>query len=199
MALAAGTAGLTALFAGGAPAGAAAAAAPSLIVSNYSGQNLLQFPLTATGNVAPSTTISSNAGSLDGAVDAVFNGAGDLWVANQSAIVEFTPSQLASTGNPTPAVTIQNGNDPSGVAFDSAGDLWVTQFSGGVVEYTPSQLTASGNPTPAVSLSGADLDDPWGLAFDSSGNLWVGGYTAGRSASSTRRASSRPRGARRPP
>ena len=70
-------------------------------MSNYSGDSLLQFPLSATGNVAPSTTISSDGdGSLDGAADAVFNGAGDLWVANESAIVEFTPSQLASTGKP---------------------------------------------------------------------------------------------------
>ena len=129
--------------------------------------------------MAPSTTISSDGdGSLDGAADAVFNGAGDLWVANESAIVEFTPSQLASTGSPSPAVVIQNAGDPSGVAFDSAGDLWVTQFSGGVVEYTPSQLAASGDPTPAVTLSGAGLGGgPWGLTFDNSGNLWVGGYT----------------------
>jgi hypothetical protein len=173
--LGAGTAGFTALLAAGPPAGASVAT-PSLIVSNDTGNTLLTFPFSATGDVAPSATISSNAGSLDAPTDSVFDGAGDLWVATGSGIAELTPSQLASSGDPTPTVVIQNANQPSGLAFDSTGDLWATQFNGGVVEYTANQLTASGNPTPAVSLTGPDLQVPWGLTFDSSGNLWVGTY-----------------------
>jgi hypothetical protein len=147
LALAAGSAGLTALLVAAQPAAAAAGAPPSLIVSNYSGNTLLTFPLSATGNVAPSTTISSNAGSVDAATDSVFDGAGDLWVTVNSGLAEFTPNQLASSGDPAPTVFIQNANGPSALAFDSAGDLWLTQFGGGVVEYAANQLTASGNPT----------------------------------------------------
>ena len=173
--LGAGTAGLTALLAAGPPAGAAVAT-PSLIVSNYTGNTLLTFPLSATGNAAPAATISSNAGALDAPAASVLDGAGNLWVATDSGIAELTPTQFASSGDPTPAVVIQNTNQPSALAFDSSGDLWATQFNGGVVEYAANQLTASGNPTPAVSLTGPDLQLPWGLTFDSSGNLWVGTY-----------------------
>ena len=108
-------------------------------MSNYGGGSLLNFPLSATGNVPPSVTTSSNAGSLDAPSGAVFNGAGDLWVSTSTSIAEFTPSQLASSGDPAPAVVIQNGNDPSGVAFDSAGDLWVSSS----VEVSPSTRPAS--------------------------------------------------------
>ena len=62
LALAGGTAGLTALSLAlvAAPPAAAATVTPSLIVSNYTGQSILTFPLSATGNVAPATTITTN-------------------------------------------------------------------------------------------------------------------------------------------
>ncbi len=48
----------------------------------------------------------------------------------QSTVVEYTASQLASSGDPTPAVTLSANasslDGPSGVAFDASGNLWVT-------------------------------------------------------------------------
>jgi hypothetical protein len=159
----------------------AASPTPTLYVANYSGDNVISFPLSASGNVAPSVTTSS--GALGEPSGEVLDAAGDLWVASWSSpttVAEFTPSQLASTGTVTPAVvltTTYSGAEPNGLAFDSKGDLWVSSFNGGpMAEFTPSQLSASGSPTPAVLISG--IGDSWGLTFDSAGNLWLGGYGA---------------------
>jgi hypothetical protein len=120
-----------------------------------------------------------------------FDPAGDMWVAEYSSskLVEFAPSQLASSGAPTPAVTISdNGSgdlsNPWDLAFDSAGNLWVTtnNGSGGLLEYPASSLGKTGTPTPAVVItpegSGptVSLNQPDGLAFDSAGNLWVANF-----------------------
>ncbi len=109
------------------------------------------------------------------------------WVANDgnSTVVEFTPAQLAATGSATPAVTLSGAaggslDDPEGLAFDSAGDLWVTnEGNSTVVEFTRGQLAITGSPTPAVTLSataGDSLDDPEGLAFSLAGDLWVANH-----------------------
>ena len=97
-----------------------------------------------------------------------------------NTVVEFTPSQLAVTGSPTPAVTLSatadSVNKPSGLAFGSSGDLWVTNGGNNtVVEFTPAQLAATGSPTPAVTLSASvgSLAGPNTLAFDRGGDLWV--------------------------
>jgi len=60
----------------------------------------------------------------------------------------------------------------TGLAFDRAGNLWVSSgCMNAVYRLTPSQLAASGDVVPAVTLSG--LDAPHGLAFDAAGNLYV--------------------------
>lgn len=73
--------------------------------------------------------------------------------------------------------------NPTAVAFDSKGDLWVSDSTNNrVLEYTPplttgeaasivigqTSLSGTGYSSPAGSLFG-----PTGLAFDSSGHLWV--------------------------
>ncbi len=171
----------------GAPSAAAAAAAtaatPTIWVVNQDSSTLLSYPLAASGNVAPAVNIGANGTSLsDPFGTEAFDAVGDMWIANldSNTLVEFTASQLASSGTPTPAVTIsQNGtslDSPGSVAIDGSGDLWALNESGStLVEYTPSQIAASGSPMPAVTISanGTSLDAPYGFAFDVSGNLWV--------------------------
>ena len=91
-------------------------------------------------------------------------------------MVEYTAAQIATSGSPTPAVTLGGLNAPLGIAFDSHGNLWVTNSaSNTLVELSASQLATSGSPIPAVTLgaSGGSLSSPAGLAFDASGDLWV--------------------------
>ena len=138
--------------------------------------------LVISGAPAPSVVLSTNGDTLDGPQTMDFDATGDLWVADagNNHVVEYTATQLAVSGSPIPAVTLEsNGTNlvsPVGLTFDKAGDLWVTNnFGDSVVEFTASQLGSSGGPTPAVMISAnnGSLSGPIGLAFDASGNLWV--------------------------
>jgi sugar lactone lactonase YvrE len=165
----------------GTPSAAAATApvTPTIWVVNQDASTLQSFPLSASGNATPGVTISSDgSGSLNNPFGTeAFDASGNLWIANLDAgtLVEYTPSQLASSGAPTPAITISSDgsslSEPGSVAFDRSGDLWALNENGALEEFTPSQLASSGDPTPVVSISG--LQDPYGLAFDGSGDLWV--------------------------
>ncbi len=163
--------------------------------SSVTGSSLTKYTptqLTKSGNPTPAVTITSDtltskSASLHGPENIAFNATGDLWVANSEndTLVEFAPTQLTKSGSPTPKVTIQSHlvkpttpssgvlQYPTGVAFDPAGNLWVSQsHTTTAVEYTPAQLAASGSPAPAKTLTvpgGA-----WADAFDGSGNLWIG-------------------------
>ncbi|MDA4122005.1 MAG: NHL repeat-containing protein, partial [Thaumarchaeota archaeon] len=85
-----------------------------------------------------------------------------------------------TAGKPPSPTSIGN---PTGVAFDSKGDLWVVDNTNNrVLEYAPpfstgeaaslvigqTSLTGSGDTSPSGSLFG-----PTGIAFDPSGDLWV--------------------------
>jgi sugar lactone lactonase YvrE len=149
------------------------------------------FQLATSGSPTPRVTLTANAASslsLPGAL--AFDARGNLWIANggsmfngpgANTLVEFTASQLATSGSPTPAVTLNADagsiNGPAGLAFDHSGNLWLTNFSSGtVVVFAAGQLASSGSPLPAVTLSdnGANsLNEPESLAFDRGGNLWV--------------------------
>ena len=167
---------ITGLASGASPA-AASNPQPLLYEIDLFGNTINAFPATATGNATPTATISDNGGSLNTPSDAAFDAAGDLWVANGdgTSLSEFTPSQLAATGSPAPAVVISGLTKPTGLAFDSSEDIWVTTANG-IEEFTPGQLVTSGSPTAVVTLSGA-ADNSFGLTFDTTGDLWVANDT----------------------
>ncbi|HEY2896694.1 MAG TPA: hypothetical protein VGJ12_06120 [Gemmatimonadaceae bacterium] len=107
-------------------------------------------------------------------------GSGALWVGKWGSANRaegFTSSQLAAAGIVAAADTVGAGAatiNSSGTAFDSAGNLWVTDYINQEIhKFTPAQL-ASGTSIPAVTIS--TQKEPWGIAFDSHGNLWVGYY-----------------------
>jgi hypothetical protein len=125
------------------------------------------------------TPVASVTQGMSGPFVAIFDPSGDLWAANEntSTLVGFTRAQLA-TPNPMPAVTISSSTGaltyPTGMAFDSWGNLWVVADSalGRVYEYAKWQLARTGSPTPVTTIS--DLPGiPLGDVFDPWGNLWV--------------------------
>jgi sugar lactone lactonase YvrE len=145
--------------------------------------------LTTGGSQYPALQISG--AELSSAYTLAFDASGNLWVGDNgnSHILEYTAAQLTGTGpsctpppaqcTPTPADTIGTNNNsingPSGLAFDSQGNLWVANVSGGtIVEYTPAQATSNGAPVPQVTITAPVGAEPAGLAFDNSGSLWVG-------------------------
>jgi sugar lactone lactonase YvrE len=108
-------------------------------------------------------------------------GSGALWVSKWGVVnlaEGFTSAQLATGGSVVAADTVGAATvqvNSSGTAFDSAGNLWVTDYLNQQIhKYTPEQL-AAGASTPAVSISTQEW--PWGIAFDAHGNLWVSFYT----------------------
>ncbi len=119
----------------------------------------------------------------EGAVGLAFDTSGNLWMANydDSTLLEYTASQLASSGSPPPAKTFTNvdGDLSSAeeVDFDGSGNLWMAApGSSQVSELTAAQLAGSGGAVaPAVVVSGSGVTGAIGIAFDAAGDLWVAG------------------------
>jgi sugar lactone lactonase YvrE len=181
----------------------------NLWVANNGGNDIVEFTaaqLTASGAPTPAITISETPpqpGNLQEPIGLAFDAHGNLWVANNavSGIVEYSASQLTTSGSPTPAVTL-TGNAilyPNDIAFDSSGNLWISNSAytnglgdGRIVEYSASVLSAGGSPPPTTVIDlppgGQYGAVPTGLAFDNAGNLWyadaynslIGEYSAGQ-------------------
>jgi hypothetical protein len=105
-----------------------------------------------------------------------FDGAGNLFVANQAVntVSRFAPDAT------TPSATLTGLDAPRALAFDSTGNLFVANTGGPTDEGTTvskfakdalAQLTAA----PSATLTG--LNGPVALAFDSAGNLFVANKT----------------------
>jgi sugar lactone lactonase YvrE len=105
-----------------------------------------------------------------------FDSAGNLYVANGGLAIEppngppysiekFTPGGVASAFATDPG----NGsvlNRPWGIAFDSAGNLYVANDDSNTIEkFTPGGVGSV--------FASTGLNSPQGLAFDSAGNLYV--------------------------
>ena len=93
--------------------------------------------------------------------------------------------------NNGPGVNTSNLTRPEGVAFDSAGDIWVaSEGSGRVTEFRPpfsNGMNASliigqaafGGPS-TVGSGPTNLSGPVGISFDASGDLWVAEFLNNR-------------------
>lgn len=112
-----------------------------------------------------------------------FDKTGNLWVASpcDKKVLRVAASQLAASGEVTPAVTIALTESPQGLAFDKTGNLWVTDTQT-LKRFDAASLEASGA-TAAVTISvktkadgtGAPLS-PGFLAFDGAGDLWTSDF-----------------------
>jgi IPT/TIG domain len=132
------------------------------------------------GTQTPETSISADRTtppSFGMPTGIAFDVSGDLWVANiePGSLVEFTPTQLETSGAPTPKVVLYGKRTdlttPRGIAFDAIGNLWVGDFPEGVLsKFTPTELALSGSPRPATTIKDAAV---WQLSFDTRGILWV--------------------------
>jgi len=113
-----------------------------------------------------------------------FDTAGNLWVANSSGVAErFPNAQIASTNNaPLADVTLTAptspaSSQPTGIALDATGNVWVAFCAGSTVaRYAANGATVTGTPAAVLTPSGASpvsLDCPVAVALDNSGQLWV--------------------------
>ncbi len=129
-----------------------------------------------------SADVAANTGGSDGFT---FDRAGNIWVLGGTTadlpLARYPAALFASDGVKVPDVTIESSSfgssipGPKVVAFDPAGNLWVSVVAEDkVVMFTAAQIAAGGAPTATVERRG--LISPQGLAFDSAGNLWVAAH-----------------------
>lgn len=190
----------------GGPGGLAFDGSGNLWVVDFGNNRILQYqPPFAThmnaslvlgqANFTSSAAATTSSG-LNGPHLIAFDASGNLWVTDtfNNRALEFKPpfangmaasvvigqADFVSGG----AATTANGlNFPTGVAFDSAGDLWIGDTSNNrVLQFKPpfaNGMSASlvlgqtdfTSQTLATTQNG--LSGPFGIAFDSNGNLGV--------------------------
>ena len=138
-------------------------------------------------SVAASGTVLADAVTNTGGSDGfTFDKAGNMWVLGGTTadppLARYPASAFESDAlDKTPDIIIDSPSfgsaipGPKVVAFDPAGNLWVSVVaSDKVIRFTPAQIVASGSPTATVEWTG--ITSPQGLAFDASGNLWVAAH-----------------------
>jgi sugar lactone lactonase YvrE len=181
---------------GGVSSGGPAHAPPGLWVPNFFGDSFTAFnsKLYKTSGV-PAASITNLGETTILPQQMLFDKKGNLWVTNcaddtigAGTIAEYTAhqvSQFSKNPDPDPAVLLTDDGTfnifdcPYGEAFDSSGNLWVTnRFGLNVVEFTPSQLEAGGAPIPNTTIYSANFGAPEGIQFDTSGTLWIADIAA---------------------
>jgi sugar lactone lactonase YvrE len=138
------------------------------------------------GNVTPMATIAGPNTGLNSDVDiAVDLKSGDIYVL--SALEDITVYAAGSNGDATPSATLKGGCNlgigmcnPSGIALDSNGNIYVANQTGGPIMGPPGSVSiyaagSNGTVTPSATISGANtqLDYPQAIALDSAGNIYV--------------------------
>lgn len=103
-----------------------------------------------------------------------------LATGNQLFVSNFGSNTITSydagSGTPVATISLPAGNNPTGLAVDTAGDLYAATMQGAVYEITTPTGTP-GLPTSYATMSIAmpqrsGLMHLWGIAFDGSGNLY---------------------------
>lgn len=141
----------------------------------------------ATGASTPSIVLSGASiddGSLPGVADLAFDRNDSLWLVHQAGnrIMRFDAADIATSGAPTPAVTISGAslNGPQTMALDLQGNLWVSGDSMSIAKYDAARLGADDSAPADVEVHGqtpepivGPLGGATALAFDAAGNLWA--------------------------
>jgi hypothetical protein len=122
---------------------------------------------------AATTTAGPPATTLDAALNIVRNPGTNVGAVFSAAPadVPFQPMLATAPHDWTISVTYSGSglNVPGGVAVDSAGNVAVVNYLGGVL----SKFLPDGTPVAAAGIAGAGLSDSYGIAIDASDNVWV--------------------------
>jgi len=163
------------------PYGVTFDAGGNLWVTNFQNNTLEEFTNAALASANPAPAVVISGPALQQPVNLAFDAAGSLWVANfglnsanTGSLLKYTPDQLGTSGSPAPAVSLVSAalQGVSSLAFDAAGNLWVSNFNSSTLQqFTLSQLGTSGSPVAATTITSSNTQ-PTAIAFDPQGNLW---------------------------
>src|SRR5207248_774554 len=146
---------------------------------------VVSIVLSACGAAAPAQP-SSPTLSLNDPTGIVFDGSGNLWVANYrgDSIFMYTRDAIARGGRVHARLSIAGPatmlRGPNRLAFDRGGRLWVADYdSDSIAAFAPAALAKGGAMAPELTIKSEGIGRPTGLAFDSDGNLWVTNQATG--------------------
>jgi hypothetical protein len=147
-----------------------------------SSASITVYPVTATGSATPTATIQGAATLMNAVQFPLVDNSGNLFVSNQGPmpgqaygiktgyVTIFGP---ATHDNTAPEATIPNLGEPQGLAFDSAGNLFVSEIDR-VEEYPPSANGVHAPAVPSGTIIGSNTDlGCYGLALDSSDGIYL--------------------------
>jgi hypothetical protein len=139
---------------------------------------ILVYAAGATGAATPARTIAlTNPSTQTVAISIAVDATGSVYALNGNNISVFAPG---ASGNAAPARLITGNltqlNAATGIAVDSAQNIYVANTNGGNVLVFSS--TETGNVAPASILAGTatGISTPVGLTLDSAGDLYVASY-----------------------
>ena len=139
----------------------------------------------------------ADAAQLSNPVGVAVDAAGNFWIADQNNhrirkvdAVTGTITTVAGTGTActvqpcgdTGQATLAQLRDPSGVAVNAAGDLWIADLSNDRIRRvdaaTGTITTVAGTGVPGIlgdngPATGAQLFNPAGVAVNAAGDLWI--------------------------
>jgi sugar lactone lactonase YvrE len=180
---------LTAASGLSAPEGLTFDASGNLFITNANVDTVTVLPV-STGTIFGQSVVADSATRLEAATGLeeptgiTFDGAGDLFVENESDnTITFLPANSVPIfGQTVPTTilptTIEGLDGPTSMAFDAGGDLFVSNSDSNTITVDPaSSGTIFGQSVTAnvvASLSSATgLNGPFGIAFDTAGNLYI--------------------------
>jgi len=153
---------------------------------NGVGYGVNVYPAGSNGNVSPSASIAGTDTGLNGPSGIALDSGGSLYVANSyggpTGGGSVTVYPAGSSGDAVPTTTITSSfsgiDGASGIAVDSAGNIYVANQSGGprglgIVTIYPAVSYGAGPPIATIAGDNTGLLNPFGVAVDSSGSIFV--------------------------
>jgi sugar lactone lactonase YvrE len=155
---------------------------------------VIVYPAGGSGNVKPGSMISGADTGLRDPYGIAVDSSGIIYVANfqggASGTGSVTTYRAGSDGTAKPISTIAGPDtglyDPSGVAVDCRGNIYVANYEGGLSRLgsvTIYKRGSDGDAKPSATIVGGatGLRQPYGLALDADRNIYVANYMGGPS------------------